>query len=78
MKFKLGDRHYQITTIQFLLRDFFDLPSRSLLASGEYDDRTERAVIEFQRRNGLKVTGVCDYSTWAKLHFSTGRQLSSK
>ena len=34
---------------------------------GKFDDRTESAVIEFQKDFDLKVTGKCDPDTWSAL-----------
>ena len=39
---------------------------------GKFDDRTEAAVIEFQKDSDLKVTGKCDPDTWSALLGLTG------
>jgi peptidoglycan hydrolase-like protein with peptidoglycan-binding domain len=64
---KPGDRGYLVVTVQHLLRElerlyfFPDLPSD---ISGEYDEQTESAVKEFQRRNHIAVTGRVGRETW--------------
>lgn len=39
---------------------------------GKFDDRTETAVIEFQKASNLKATGKCDPDTWSALLGLTG------
>lgn len=39
---------------------------------GKFDDRTEAAVIEFQKAFNLKATGKCDPDTWSALLGLTG------
>ena len=39
---------------------------------GKFDDRTEAAVIEFQKAFNLKTTGKCDPDTWSALLGLTG------
>lgn len=39
---------------------------------GKFDDRTEAAVLEFQKSSDLKVTGKCDPDTWSALLGLTG------
>lgn len=39
---------------------------------GKFDDRTEAAVIEFQKTFNLKTTGKCDPDTWSALLGLTG------
>jgi peptidoglycan hydrolase-like protein with peptidoglycan-binding domain len=34
---------------------------------GKFDDRTEAAVLEFQKAFNLKITGKCDPDTWSAL-----------
>lgn len=41
---------------------------------GYYSGKTQRAVKDFQRKNGLKVDGIVGPNTWAALGFSTGGQ----
>ena len=35
--------------------------------TGEYDENTERAILEFQKSNRLSPTGEIDYKTWDML-----------
>ena len=39
---------------------------------GKFDDRTEAAVLEFQKAFNLKTTGKCDPDTWSALLGLTG------
>lgn len=39
-----------------------------VIPSGVYDDRTEQAVMQFQREYGLPVTGKVDRMTWEKIY----------
>lgn len=39
---------------------------------GKFDDRTEAAVIEFQKASDMKTTGKCDPDTWRALLGLTG------
>ena len=39
---------------------------------GKFDDRTEAAVVEFQKAFNLKTTGKCDPDTWSALLGLTG------
>ena len=39
--------------------------------NGVYDQTTQQAVREFQRVNGLPVTGIVDQATWQKLYEAT-------
>lgn len=41
--------------------------------TGQFDDTTQRAVVEFQRRAGLPQTGVVEDSTWAAFGDVRGR-----
>lgn len=36
-------------------------------ADGKYGSATENAVMMYQDKNGLPVTGICDAGTWKKL-----------
>ena len=46
------------------------LPS-DFVVNGIYDSTTEQAVREFQRVNGLPVTGIVDQATWRALYDAT-------
>ena len=64
---KPGDRGYLTVTVQHLLREierlyfFPELPSD---ISGVYDEATEKAVRDFQRRNRIPETGTVNRETW--------------
>lgn len=55
-----------ITNLQRYLRrlSFEGLDGERLPVDGIFDRATENAVSEFQRTNGLSVTGVADKATW--------------
>ncbi|MBD2114887.1 MULTISPECIES: peptidoglycan-binding protein [Cyanophyceae] len=59
-----------VLELQRLLRQAGFLPS-NFIASGIYDQTTQNAVREFQRVNGLPVTGVVDAATWQALYRAT-------
>jgi hypothetical protein len=46
------------------------LPS-NFVVNGIYDSTTQQAVREFQRVNGLPVTGIVDQATWQALYDAT-------
>ncbi|MDP9377322.1 MAG: peptidoglycan-binding protein, partial [Actinomycetota bacterium] len=56
------------------------VPSRTpgtlvrLVSTGQYGPATERGVRRFQRRAGLRVTGVADPDTLARLYAAAARQ----
>jgi len=39
-----------------------------------FDIRTEEAVMQFQRQNGLPVTGIADYSTRVMIYSLTNKK----
>lgn len=63
---KLGSHGESVRQLQSLLNR--DYPAYSkLVADGEYGAKTEAVIREFQRRAGLRVTGVADGQTLDKL-----------
>jgi peptidoglycan hydrolase-like protein with peptidoglycan-binding domain len=64
-----GSRGEAVSELQRYLNKVY--PSYSKLAvDGDYGPSTERVVQEFQRRSGLRVTGIVDSGTWKRLGFS--------
>lgn len=64
---KQGDRGYLTLTVQHLLRELerlYFFPSAPSEPSGTYDENTAALVGEFQKRNGIPVTGNVDRETW--------------
>lgn len=59
-----------VMELQRLLRQAGFLPS-NFIVSGIYDQTTQNAVREFQRVNGLPVTGTVDAATWQALYRAT-------
>ncbi|MBD1875785.1 peptidoglycan-binding protein [Nodosilinea sp. FACHB-131] len=59
-----------VMELQRLLRQAGFLPS-NFIVSGIYDQTTQNAVREFQRVNGLPITGVVDAATWQALYRAT-------
>jgi peptidoglycan hydrolase-like protein with peptidoglycan-binding domain len=63
---KIGDRGDEVTQLQALLNR--DYPAYSKLTEdGIFGPRTEAVIREFQRRAGLRVTGIAGPETLAKL-----------
>ncbi len=58
-----------IRSLQTMLRTLAhaDETLLKLVPDGIYGPNTVQAVREFQRQNGLPVTGETDYTTWNKL-----------
>ncbi|MGG6241272.1 peptidoglycan-binding protein [Nodosilinea sp. AN01ver1] len=59
-----------VIELQRLLRQTGFLPP-NFIANGIYDETTQAAVREFQRVNGLPVTGIVDGATWQALYRAT-------
>jgi uncharacterized protein YgiM (DUF1202 family) len=59
-----------VMELQRLLRQAGFLQS-NFVVSGIYDQTTQNAVREFQRVNGLPITGVVDAATWQALYRAT-------
>lgn len=59
-----------VMELQRLLRQAGFLPA-NFIVSGIYDQTTQNAVREFQRVNGLPVTGIVDAATWQALDRAT-------
>jgi peptidoglycan hydrolase-like protein with peptidoglycan-binding domain len=70
-------RHLQndVKYLQTLLKEVKYFPPNALI-DGFFDQQTEAAVIGFQRRNDLDVTGVVQQSTWNALEAQAGRSNS--
>lgn len=64
-----GDRGTEVSKLQTLLNElgYRDDDAHVLAEDGSFGKRTEEAVKNFQRINGLVVDGVCGPKTWAKL-----------
>jgi peptidoglycan hydrolase-like protein with peptidoglycan-binding domain len=65
----LDERNF-IIQIQRILRDLNFLNSQNgmVVVTGIYDDATRNAVKDFQRKYGLKETGIVDSEAWTLLH----------
>ncbi|WP_035990387.1 peptidoglycan-binding protein [Leptolyngbya sp. KIOST-1] len=59
-----------VIELQRLLRQAGFLPPNFVI-NGIYDQTTQAAVREFQRVNGLPVTGIVDAATWQALYRAT-------
>lgn len=65
----LGDTQFLVDIVQYILGelsvdyDGFD----NVVRNGTFDQATERAVAEFQRINGITITGRVDRITWNAL-----------
>lgn len=59
-----------VMELQRLLRQAGFLPP-NFIVTGIYDQTTQNAVREFQRVNGLPVTGIVDAATWQALYRAT-------
>ena len=59
-----GSKGDEVAALQELLIQYGYLSGP---ASGEYDNATVMAVMDFQINNGLKETGVCDKEVWEKI-----------
>lgn len=65
-----GDSGESVAYLQTLLCDVGEM----LTVDGKFGDKTEKAVKEFQRKNGLKIDGVVGSETWAALENATGHE----
>ncbi|WOD38938.1 peptidoglycan-binding protein [Nodosilinea sp. E11] len=61
-----------VMELQRLLRQAGFLPA-NFIVNGIYDQTTQAAVREFQRVNGLPVTGIVNAATWQALYQATSR-----
>ena len=62
-----GDGGYLVLTVQHLLRELerlYFFPTAPLEPTGIYDENTSALVRDFQKRNGIPVTGRVDRETW--------------
>ena len=59
-----------IVQIQRILRDlnYMNYENGMIGIDGIYDESTRNAVREFQKRYGIKETGIVDSETWTLLH----------
>lgn len=64
-----GMRSGQVQTIQMLLNEigFKDQDGKRLVTDGVFGDRTEYALINYQKARNLSVTGICDFETWNRI-----------
>lgn len=61
----LGESGFLVDTVQYLLRELSRLYGFSdYTPSGAYDDKTEELVRDFQKKNGIEVTGRVGRETW--------------
>lgn len=58
-----------VKSLQILLNGYGykDQNGQSLVVDGSYGGKTEYAVKQFQTKNGLPASGVCDVRTWERL-----------
>lgn len=64
-----GDTQFLVDIVQFILEELkidYDTLGE-VKRTGTYDDDTEKAVCEFQRLNGITVTGKVNKLTWDAL-----------
>ncbi len=59
-----GSKGNDVKTLQTMLNT---VDNAKLVADGIFGARTKRAVINFQKSNGLSADGICGPKTWAKL-----------
>ncbi len=64
---KPGTYHRQVAAFRKTLSDNYPPTLLKDLTSPLYDAGLEAAVKQYQQANGLRVTGVTDEPTWAKL-----------
>lgn len=62
-KLKMSDEGSQVKEAQELLKK----AGSTIKPTGKYNIGMYSAVKAFQKKNGLKVTGVIDSATWKKL-----------
>lgn len=65
----VGDIGFVVAVIQYMLNEIsilYDLPD-TIEIDGNYGDKTEMAVTEFQKRNLFPQTGRVDKRTWDRL-----------
>ena len=65
----LGDEGFVVAVIQYMLQELSILYDNleSVEISGKYDEKTQSAVSEFQKRNLLPQNGRVNKQTWNKL-----------
>ena len=66
-----------VTIIQLMLKTLTQYEYSDVIADGYFGDVTENAVIDFQMRNGLPVTGVVDKITWNALATAYNKYVSN-
>jgi peptidoglycan hydrolase-like protein with peptidoglycan-binding domain len=62
MMLKNGSKHENVKCVQEILQELGYHPGA---ADGDFGDKTEAAVIQFQERHNLYADGVVGPSTWA-------------
>ena len=70
---KLGSRCESVKTLQTKLNAVRDY---GLTVDGIFGGKTEKAVMDFQKRNELSVDGVVGAKTWSKLGYETADEVS--
>lgn len=69
-----GDKNANVKTLQTILNEVADA---GLDVDGSFGGKTQTAVKNFQKANGLKVDGICGPATWAKLEKLYGKAIST-
>ncbi len=68
MKFNMYDNRQNVLEAESFLRANHRLEGGVLInPDGLFEKETTEAVALFQRQNGLPITGVIDFATWALL-----------
>ena len=64
--FRMGSNGFSVAALQYMLLELSTLSSEleGVESNGTYDQTTERAVRDFQKRNGFSVNGAVDLGTW--------------
>ena len=71
-----SDRSDLVLIIQLMLRELLDYDYEDLAADGIFGDETERAVLDFQKKNRLPATGTVDKETWNALASAYNRAIT--
>ena len=71
-----GERSDLVLIIQLMLRELLDYDYEDLAPDGIFGDETERAVLDFQRKNRLSETGTVDKDTWNALAYAYNRAIT--
>ncbi len=71
-----SDRSDLVLIIQLMLRELLDYDYEDLVPDGIFGDDTERAVLDFQKKNRLFETGAVDKETWNALASAYNRAIT--